>query len=124
MTARRAPPAAGPQAPDSARRGGPTAASGTHASLGLVVKDNPRLNRFELETDGQLAFAAYQREHGVVTFTHTEVPHAFRGKGIGSALAKGALELARERGERVVPRCSFIATFMRKHPEFQDLLQG
>jgi predicted GNAT family acetyltransferase len=87
-----------------------------------VVKDSPERQRFELEVDGHLAFSAYRRASGVVTFTHTEVPDVFRGKGIGSALAQGALELVRQSGERAVARCPFIAAYIARHPEFSDLV--
>jgi hypothetical protein len=87
-----------------------------------VVKDNPERQRFELEVDGHLAFSAYQRASGVVTFTHTEVPDVFQGKGIGSALVRGALELVRGSDERVVARCPFVAAYIARHPEFRDLL--
>ena len=53
---------------------------------------------------------------------HTEVPDAVSGKGFGSELARGLLEKIRERGEKVVPRCPFLAAYIRKHPEFQDLV--
>ena len=85
------------------------------------VQDNPARERFELRIGDQFAFADYRREKGQVVFLHTEVPTAWRGTGIGSELARGALELVRERGEKVVPRCSFIAAFIERNAEFQDL---
>lgn len=87
-----------------------------------MVKDNPARNRFELEHDGLVAFSAYRREPGRITITHTEVPDAFRGRGIGSELARGALELVRASGDTLVARCPFIAGYIEKHPEYQDLL--
>jgi uncharacterized protein len=87
-----------------------------------VVKDNPERQRFELEVEGQLAFAAYRRAPGIVTFTHTEVPDVFRGKGVGSALAQGALDLVRQSGERVLARCPFIAAYIERHSEYRGLL--
>ena len=92
------------------------------ASLGLVVRDNPGASRFELESEGGVAFSAYRREPGVITFTHTVVPDVFRGQGIGGALARGALDRVRQSGDKVVARCPFIAAFIQKHPEYQDLL--
>jgi predicted GNAT family acetyltransferase len=87
-----------------------------------MVKDNPERQRFELEVGGQLAIAEYRQEPGSITFVHTEVPPALRGQGRGSELARGALELVRQRGDRVVARCSFIADFIQKNPEFRELL--
>lgn len=86
------------------------------------VTDNPAQHRFELEADGHTAVAYYKRDGGVITFTHTEVPQELSGRGIGSRLARGALELVRAQGLKVVAKCPFINAFMGKHPEFNDLL--
>lgn len=88
-----------------------------------VVKDNPERQRFELEIDGAVAFSAYRRSPGVITITHTEVPAVFQGKGIGSQLARGALTLVEQSGDKLVARCPFIASYIEKHPEFAPLLQ-
>jgi uncharacterized protein len=90
----------------------------------MIVRDNKQLHRFELEIDGVTAFSAYRRDGNVVTFTHTEVPKELGGKGVGSALAKGALELVRGQSETVIASCPFIAGYIAKHPEVQDLLRG
>jgi predicted GNAT family acetyltransferase len=87
-----------------------------------IVRDNPARNRFELEVDGVVAFSEYRRKAGVVTFIHTEVPDSLGGKGVGSRLAKGALDLVRASGEKVIARCPFIAAYLKKHAEYQDLL--
>ena len=86
------------------------------------VRDNAALNRFELDADGHVAVAYYRRTPGVITFTHTEVPPALEGHGIGSALTRGALEAARAEGLKVVPRCPFVSAYISRHPEFADLL--
>lgn len=87
-----------------------------------TVRDDSAHQRFELEVGGDLAFIDYRRDGGKVFMTHAEVPPALRGGGIGSALVKAALALVRERGEKVVPLCSFVAQYMRRHPETRDLL--
>jgi uncharacterized protein len=87
-----------------------------------AVRDNPALNRFELDRDGHTAVAYYQLSPGVITFTHTEFPAELSGHGIGSELVRGALAAARARGLKVVPKCPFVAAYMAKHPEFNDLL--
>jgi predicted GNAT family acetyltransferase len=89
-----------------------------------TVRDNPALSRFELDHDGRTAVAVsyYQLSPGVITFRHTEVPPELSGHGIGSSLVRGALEAARARGLKVVPKCPFVAAYMAKHPEFNDLL--
>lgn len=91
------------------------------ASLNIV--DNPAEHRFEAELgDGSLAIAEYKLVPGKIVFTHTEVPSAHEGKGIGSALIRFALAAARDRGLTVVPLCPFFAAYMKKHAEVQDLL--
>jgi predicted GNAT family acetyltransferase len=86
------------------------------------VRDNAALHRFELDADGELALAYYRLEPGVMTFTHTEVPPHLQGRGIASELIRGALQAARTRGLKVVPRCSFVSVYLAKHPEFSDLI--
>jgi hypothetical protein len=88
-----------------------------------AVHDNPDRHRFELDVDGVTAFTVYRHKPGVVTFIHTEVPEALEGRGVGSKLARGALEIVRSRGEKVAAECPFIAGYIKKHPEFQDLLK-
>jgi predicted GNAT family acetyltransferase len=88
-----------------------------------MVRNNTELHRFELDADGHMAVAYYRLLPGVITFTHTEVPNELSGRGIGSALARGALDIVRAQGLKVVAQCPFISTFMGKHPEFNDLLQ-
>jgi predicted GNAT family acetyltransferase len=87
-----------------------------------TVTDNAAEHRFELAVGDHLALAYYTLKPGVITFTHTEVPPALSGQGIGSKLARGALEQVRSRGLKVVAKCPFIAAFIAKHAEFADLL--
>jgi predicted GNAT family acetyltransferase len=86
------------------------------------VRDNPALHRFELDAEGHTAAAYYTRAPGVITFTHTEVPAELNGRGIGSALVRGALEQVRARGLKVVAKCPFVSADMSKNPEYNDLL--
>jgi len=86
------------------------------------IRDNPSRHRYELEVDGVTACVLYRRKPGVITFVHTEVPKALAGKGIGSRLARHVLETARAEGLKVAPVCPFIATWMKRHPEYDDLL--
>jgi len=87
-----------------------------------AVRDNRARQRYELDVDGSVAFIDYHRGGGVVTMQHAEVPPALQGRGIGSRLVRGALDLVRAERESVIPRCPFVADFMHKHPEVQDLL--
>lgn len=89
----------------------------------LLVRDNPERHRFEINLgDGTFAIAEYTLRPGKIMFTHTEVPEAHEGKGIGTTLMRFALDAARERGLKVIPICPFFAAYMRKHAEVQDLL--
>jgi predicted GNAT family acetyltransferase len=88
-----------------------------------AVHHNTALSRFELDLDGgEVAFAQYRLQDGIMIFTHTEVPPRGRQRGTGSRLIRGALELARAQHAKVVARCSFVADYLEKHPEFGDLV--
>jgi uncharacterized protein len=88
-----------------------------------IVRDNKAQHRFEMNAGDDPAIAYYSLAPGVITLTHTEVPAALRGQDIASRLMRSVLETARAQGLKVVPRCSFVAAFMRRHPEFNDLLR-
>ena len=87
------------------------------------VRDVPDQSAYEVTVDGGHAgWAYYSRGQGEVVFTHTEVDDAFEGQGVGSALARGALDDARARGEQVLPRCAFIAGWIAHHEDYLDLV--
>jgi uncharacterized protein len=90
------------------------------------VTNNPEKSRYEAHVDGELAgVAAYQRTDELVVFTHTEVEPAFEGHGIGSALARFALDDVRREGtHRVLPLCPFIKEWIGHHPDYADLVYG
>lgn len=90
----------------------------------VPVRHNEAENRFECEMDGHLAVAEYRLAADSITFTHTIVPGPLEGRGIGSALARCALDAARDRELKVVPQCAFIKTYIDRHPEYQDLVDG
>lgn len=87
-----------------------------------TVRDNPAQHRFEMDLGDSMAIANYRLSPGVVMIYHTEVPPHHGGQGIGSALVRGALDIIRARDEKVQPRCPFVAAFIRKNPEYRDLL--
>jgi predicted GNAT family acetyltransferase len=86
-----------------------------------AVRDNTALHRFELDVDGSVAFANYRRTANADIITHTETPHALRGRGVASQLIKGALDLIRADGRKVIAGCSFVVDYLQKHPEDADL---
>ena len=85
------------------------------------VRDNTERHRFELDADGHLAFSNYTRADGVLTILHTEVPKALEGRGIGSALIRGALDAARAEGLKVKTKCEFAKAYVDRHSEYTDL---
>ena len=85
------------------------------------VRDNKSQRRFELDVEGGIAFANYRLTPDTVIITHTETPRALRGRGIASELVKGALELIRADGLKVVAGCGFVVDYLQKHPEYADL---
>ena len=87
-----------------------------------VIRNNKALSRYELEVDKTTAFVTYHLTPGTVTLLHTEVPQQLSGRGIGSILARGVLETIRTEGLKVAPQCTFIAGYIGKHREFQDLV--
>ncbi len=88
----------------------------------MTVRDNPSASRFELDTSAGLAIIDYRRHNGIVTMTHAEVPPELNGQGIGSQLAKGALDLVHANSEKVVPLCPFIVAYIKRHKEYQPLV--
>jgi len=89
------------------------------------IRDNPDQRRYELFADGALAgFAAYRVRDGLTVITHSEVDNAYRGKGLGSILARQTLDLLREQSARVVPACPFFAKYVAEHPEYEDLIEA
>lgn len=89
----------------------------------ISFTDNPGQHRFELRKGGEVAaFAEYQLRPHAVKFIHTEVLPQFEGQGLGSRLAKAALDEVRRRRLQAIPQCPFIAGYIRKHPEYLDLV--
>jgi predicted GNAT family acetyltransferase len=78
-------------------------------------------SRFAIYAEGGTAVLDYQRFDDKVVYTHTGVPPALEGRGIGSRLVKTGLDWARGEGLRVVPVCTFVAAYIRRHPEYADL---
>lgn len=106
----------------------PTSSDSTHGSdssesrPSVEVVDVPERGRFEARIDGRTAgFAEYLRTDGLVVYPHTEVGDEFEGRGVGGALARAALDDARARDLPVLATCPFIAGWMSRHPEYEDL---
>ena len=89
--------------------------------MSAVVTHDRTARRLEVLAEGVSCVLDYQIDDGVMTITHTSVPPEVGGRGIASALVQAALGAARDAGWRVVPACSYAATWMRRHPEDDDL---
>lgn len=88
----------------------------------IEVVNNPDARRFEVSLNGKLAKIQYLLTNHLIVFTHTEVPPEFEGMGIAGKMAKVALDYARDAGIQVQPLCPFIAAYIRRHPEYQELV--
>jgi uncharacterized protein len=92
----------------------------------VAVVRNDELRRYEGRIDGALAgFAEYQLTDELIVFTHTEVDPAYEGQGVGSAIARWALDDVRDAGVRkVLPLCPFISGWIARHPDYRPLVYG
>lgn len=86
------------------------------------ISDNTELNRYEIAVGDEIAFLTYRRRPGSVLLAHTEVPVSLRGQGLGQALAKHGLDEARHTGEHVVVKCPFVTAWLKRHPEYNDIV--
>ena len=93
--------------------------------MDIEVRDAPDRQRYEAVVDGTVAgFAVYRDYGGARVFTHTEVFPAFEGRGVGTALARGALDDVRASGRTLVARCPFIRSYIERQPEYADLVDA
>jgi len=89
----------------------------------MIVTDHPDQLRYEIEVDGEVAgFLLYRVEPGVLDLVHTDVDPKWEGKGVGSTLVKEALDDVRARGLKMRPICPFVRAYIRRHPEYADLV--
>ena len=87
-----------------------------------AVQHNAAGHRYEAMVDGHLSVCEYKLRDGRMIFTHTVVPPELRGRGIAEKLVRAALADARTNGRKVEPQCSYVAKFIERHKEFQDLV--
>jgi predicted GNAT family acetyltransferase len=85
--------------------------------MDFKIENNALASRFELAVKGGLAVLDYRMEGDTVFLLYVEVPAAEQGRGVAGMLSRAALEFARDNSLKAVPRCPFIATYMRRHPE-------
>jgi len=90
----------------------------------LQINHDPASHRFTTQADGHEAELVYRLRDRALVIEHTGVPEAIGGRGIAGDLVRTALEYARAQGLRVVPACSYSAEFVKRHPEYADLVDG
>lgn len=86
------------------------------------VRDNEAEGQYELEVNGEIAYSRYRLHGNQLIVYHTEVPENLGGRGIGSALMRGLLQDARDRHLEIVPECEFLAAYLKRHPQYLDLV--
>ena len=89
----------------------------------LTLVNNRAAKRYEALVDGRPAgYSTYEEEPGRVTFVHTVVRPQFEGRGVGSRLAKFAVDDVRARGLRITPVCPFVRAYLRRHHEYDSIV--
>jgi predicted GNAT family acetyltransferase len=108
-----------------------TAVTGAHGAVDppgssdtVEVDNNEKESRFEASSLEGLAYLTYREmRDGTLLLIHTEVPAELAGRGLASRLARTALNLARDRGVKVIVRCPFVTEYIARHPEYHDLVR-
>lgn len=90
----------------------------------MSIEKNDAESRFEIPLDGHTAFLDYAEEGDLLDLIHTEVPEELEGRGLGSRLAKGAIDYAREHGKRVKVTCPFVRSWLERHPDERDVVDS
>ena len=88
----------------------------------LAISDNPAMSRFEIPSGDAIAFVEYRRAGDRIVLTHTEVPEALSGQGVGTKLVTGVLNRIRSEGRTVVAECEFVVAFIERHPGYRSLV--
>ena len=88
----------------------------------MDIINNAPAARYELHVGEHVAFLSYQRRDGVIIFRHMEVPSDLEGRGLAGEIAAKALTDAREQHLKVVPRCPYVVSYIKRHPEYADLV--
>ena len=88
----------------------------------LIDNHESDRKQFEIEVDGLKPRIEYILAKNTIYLTHTEVPTKLEGQGIGTYLVKSVLEDIKERGLTLVPLCPFVAMFIKRHPEWRELV--
>lgn len=96
--------------------------SGAAATAPRAIRHNEAARRFEFTENGQLCVLDYELDGTVASFIHTGVPVPVGGRGIAADLVRFGLDTARASGWTVRPVCSYVEAYVRRYPEYQDLV--
>ena len=91
-------------------------------SASVEVRHNAAARRFEATVDRLLCRCDYRLHGGTMMLVHTEVPPQLERRGFASMLVRAAFDYARENGLDVLPVCSYVSAWARRHPEVEPLL--
>lgn len=87
------------------------------------ITHNQQNHRFETIVDAHMAYVEYVPFEKGIRMTHTIVPQPIEGRGIAAALVKATLEFALREKIKVVPICSYVVAYLKRHTEYETLLQ-
>ncbi|MGB3143769.1 MAG: GNAT family N-acetyltransferase [Maribacter sp.] len=90
--------------------------------MDFEIVDNPEKKRYEATVEGAMARIEYIKAQDKIYLTHTEVPQALEGKGVGSKLVSKVLEDIDQQGLTLIPLCPFVALYLKRHPEWKRLV--
>lgn len=88
----------------------------------MDIHHHPQQQRFTYQQGEHTAYLSYQVNGDILIYDHTIVPEALGGQGIGSRLVKTALDYAKQHNKSVIPTCSFVAHYIKKHPEYNFIV--
>lgn len=95
----------------------------TTESAEVVIRNNADDLRYELVVDGEVVGELrYRVRPDRIALIHTEISPALEGRGLGARLVAGALDDIRARQQRINPICPFVRSYLRRHPEYADLV--
>lgn len=89
----------------------------------IPLKDNKDDQAFEMDISGNIAFIGYEEDGDTIILTHTEVPEALEGKGIGSVLVTKTLNYIEAEGRKIIAQCPFVASYIKRHPEWNRIVE-
>jgi predicted GNAT family acetyltransferase len=90
----------------------------------LEITNNPAENRFEVWIDGQLSKLDYIEDGDTIVMTHVGVHPEHRGGGVAGRITQVAMEYAKQRNLRVIPMCSYVASYIRRNPQYIELTKN